>query len=81
MKLREQIGITQKDVAERLDVTDQSVSNWEIGKHEPKLTVNQWINYYRLLNCTPDDLRDAIATARRDYEQKKIKSGKKQTAI
>lgn len=81
MKLRERIGITQKDVADRLDVTDQSVSNWEIGKHEPKLTIEQWINYYHLLKCTPEDLRDAIATARREYEQKKIKSSKKPLAI
>lgn len=30
---REQLGYTQKEVAQKLYVSRQTVSNWEIGKH------------------------------------------------
>ncbi len=36
-KLREQKGFTQSEVAERLFITRQTVSNWETGKTEPDL--------------------------------------------
>ena len=32
---RENTGLTQQAVAERLDVTAQTVRNWEAGRHEP----------------------------------------------
>ena len=32
---REDTGLTQQAVAERLEVTGQTVSNWEAGRHEP----------------------------------------------
>ena len=36
-KLRQEKGITQEQLAERLHVTRQAVSNWEIGKTQPDI--------------------------------------------
>jgi len=36
-KLREEKGITQEQLAEKLNVTRQAVSNWENGKTQPDI--------------------------------------------
>ena len=36
-KLREEKGMTQDDLAEKLNVTRQAVSNWENGKTQPDI--------------------------------------------
>lgn len=38
-KLREQKGLTQKELAERCNVTLRTVQNWEQGKHIPESTL------------------------------------------
>jgi len=35
--LRKQSGLTQKKLAERLCITHQSISDWELGKKNPTL--------------------------------------------
>lgn len=39
MRLRKRLGLTQKQVADAVGVTDQTVSNWEAGRFEPRLTI------------------------------------------
>ena len=34
-ELRKRLGLTQRELAERLDVHKQSVCNWETGRHPP----------------------------------------------
>ena len=36
-KLREERGMTQDELAEKLNVTRQAVSNWETGKTQPDI--------------------------------------------
>lgn len=38
---RKELGLTQKQVAEAIGVTVQTVSNWETGLYQPKLTLKQ----------------------------------------
>jgi DNA-binding XRE family transcriptional regulator len=56
MRLRKRLGLTQKQVAEAVGVTDQPVSTWEAGRFEPKLTISQMQAFYRVLQCSLDEL-------------------------
>lgn len=40
-KVRDELGLTQRQVAESLGITDQTVSNWERGLHPPRLLLGQ----------------------------------------
>lgn len=51
-------GITQKDLAEALGVNEQTVSNWEVGRTEPKLSPKQYKALLRILQITSDQLPD-----------------------
>ena len=42
-------GLTQKEAAEKLDVSIGTVQNWESGKTAP--TVDKFIELCRLYNC------------------------------
>jgi DNA-binding XRE family transcriptional regulator len=56
MRLRKRLGLTQKQVADAVGVTDQSVSNWEAGRFEPRLTISQTQALCRVLQCSLDEL-------------------------
>lgn len=60
MKLRRSKGITQKQVAEALGVTERTVSYWESGKHPPRLSLPQIKALCRLLELPIEDLPDDL---------------------
>lgn len=41
VKLRSEMGLTQKALADALGVSEQTVRNWERGKSTPTLTIPQ----------------------------------------
>lgn len=60
MRLRERVGLTQRQVAEALGKTDQTVSNWENGVRAPKLTPRETLVLCRVLKCTLEELAGEI---------------------
>jgi DNA-binding XRE family transcriptional regulator len=58
VKLRQSVGVTQKQVAEALKVTEQTVSNWENGRAIPKLTIAQIKTLCSLLGKSLEDIPD-----------------------
>lgn len=56
LKLREKAGLTQRRLAEALDVTNNTISAWETGRHEPRLTISQMKLLMDTLNCSFEDL-------------------------
>ncbi len=56
VRLRKQLNLSQRDIADALGITDQTVSNWEQRRTEPKLTIRQTILLCRVLECTLEDL-------------------------
>ncbi|HAX76988.1 MAG TPA: XRE family transcriptional regulator [Cyanobacteria bacterium UBA11372] len=56
MRLRKRLRLTQKQVADAVGVTDQTVSNWEAGRFEPRLTISQIQALCRVLQCSLDEL-------------------------
>lgn len=54
--LRESLGLTQKQIADAVGVTDQTVSNWERGVHVPRLTLRQTVKLCHITNRSVEDL-------------------------
>ncbi|PZL74229.1 transcriptional regulator [Enterococcus plantarum] len=70
---REQLGYTQKEVAQKLYVSRQTVSNWEIGKTYPDIEkLLNLSDFYGLSldELIKEDYRMADKLKRDNYEQK-----------
>jgi putative transcriptional regulator len=56
-KRREELGLTQRDIAVAIHVSVQTISNWETGRYkEAKLTLPQIKALCKVLHWTVDDL-------------------------
>lgn len=61
-RLRKRIGLTQRQVAQALDVRESTVSEWERGLSAPRLRlVKQMLNVYQ---CSLDELIEAFESNR-----------------
>ncbi|GAB4382720.1 MAG: hypothetical protein Kow00121_43390 [Elainellaceae cyanobacterium] len=60
VRLRRSRSLTQKQVADALGITVQTVSNWEVGRAEPKLTIRQFKSLLQILKCSVDELPDDL---------------------
>ena len=59
-KLREKLGLTTADVASKVGVSDSTVRNWESGRTEPRLTLNQLILLLDLYGINLKELSEAV---------------------
>ena len=58
-KRREELGLTQRDIAVAIDVSVQTIGNWETGRYkEAKLTLAQVKALCKVLKWNVDDLPD-----------------------
>jgi len=57
VKRRKELGLTQRQVAETIGVTVQTVSNWETGINLPKLTIPQVVKLCEVLNTDIYELK------------------------
>lgn len=58
-KLRQKAGLTQQELADALGVTQKTISIWEKGSVEPKLSLRQTKTLMDVLNCTFEELLEA----------------------
>lgn len=59
VKLRQKAGLTQQDLADAIGVTQKTISIWEKGSVEPKLSLRQTKILMDVLNCTFEELLEA----------------------
>ncbi|MGB7440505.1 MAG: helix-turn-helix transcriptional regulator [Coleofasciculaceae cyanobacterium] len=69
LKLRKSRNLTQKQLAEALGVTVQTVSNWEVGRAEPKLTIRQFKILLKVLQCTIEQIPDDLGPSKSDVKK------------
>ena len=67
---RKKIGITQEELAEKLSVTRQAVSNWENGKTEPDIETLTKIA--QIFDISIDELVDGIPKGITELRGKKV---------
>lgn len=53
-KYREAAGLTQLELAKRIDISIDSIRRYELCKTEPRWT--EIVSMCNLFNCTPDEL-------------------------
>ena len=58
VRYRKLRGITQQQLADALGVTVHTVSNWEVGRTEPKLSPRQYRILLNQLRIRPEQLPD-----------------------
>ena len=51
---RKKNGMSQQDIADRLDISGNTVSQWETGARRPN--VDMLVKLARVLGCTPNDI-------------------------
>lgn len=61
MRLRTQRNLTQKELADALGVTENTVANWERGTAILKLTPSQFKTLVKMLQIELEDLPDDFA--------------------
>ena len=69
LRLRKLKGMTQLQLAEKLNVSDKAVSKWESGKCDPSLDLIK--SLAKLFNCSIDYLvngKDVVSFLRNDKE-------------
>ncbi|MEG0364014.1 MAG: helix-turn-helix transcriptional regulator [Erysipelotrichales bacterium] len=64
LELRKDNNLTQEEVAEKLDVSRQTISNWETGSAQP--TIDKAIELAQLYNISLDDLVGNTSSNKRD---------------
>ncbi|GAC1456872.1 MAG: hypothetical protein NVS2B14_00150 [Chamaesiphon sp.] len=68
-RLRQSAGLTQKQVAERLGVNEQTVARLEKGQHLPLLSLSQWLELAELYRVTATALSVALATTEKEFSK------------
>jgi transcriptional regulator with XRE-family HTH domain len=70
LRLRE--GITQHEVATALNIRSQTVSLWERGIKEPRLSIPQTLALCRLYNCTLEELSATLEETHRVVDNDRL---------
>ena len=73
---RDQIGLTQIELADLLDVTENTVANWEKGR-SGLVWIERVIKLCKIFQCTPDQLIDYVP----DAEPKESNTNKKKPSL
>lgn len=72
--IRERAGLTRAEVANRLEISETSVRNWETGRTEPTMTPQKYQELLQILQCTPKEL--AFASEKSINQRQKLKPGR-----
>lgn len=64
MSLRERAGVTQRQIANALDVTVGTVSNWERRVKEPHLDLGELQQLLKLYKCSVPEMVEAFGPIR-----------------
>lgn len=65
-QLREKAGLRSVDVASRLGLAESTVRNWDIGRHSPRLPIEDIPKFLEVYQCS---LEEAIAAAHQSRQK------------
>lgn len=59
-EMREAVGLSQQELATRMNIAVSTISRWERGIAEPTMTVAQMKAFCRAIGKTLEDLPDSL---------------------
>lgn len=66
VKLRQRIGLTQRQVAQALDIRQSTVSDWERGISTPNMPLSKVKLMLEVYQCSLDELIEAFEGSKQD---------------
>lgn len=64
-QIRKKAGLTQRQLAEQMEITVQTVSNWETGLYKVELTPLKMLKLCKALGCSLEQLANEIEASDR----------------
>ncbi|MGG6264275.1 helix-turn-helix transcriptional regulator [Leptolyngbya sp. AN03gr2] len=71
-ELRQSRRLSQRRVAEAIEVSTQTIRNWEKGRSEPSLKVDQIESLCQILQCSLSELAEAIRESKRNRSSQNL---------
>ncbi len=67
-QLREKAGLRTVDVASKLGIAESTVRNWDIGRHTPRLPIEDIPKFLEVYGCTLDEAITAARESRKKFD-------------
>lgn len=67
-QLREKAGLRTVDVASKLGIAESTVRNWDIGRHTPRLPIEDIPRFLEAYQCTLEEAIKAAKESRRKFD-------------
>lgn len=68
-QLREKAGLRTVDVASKLGIAESTVRNWDIGRHSPRLPIEDMPKFLQVYQCTLEEAIAAAKESRRKFDK------------
>ncbi|MBG1262891.1 helix-turn-helix transcriptional regulator [Nostoc sp. BAE] len=67
-ELREKAGLRTVDVASKLGIAESTVRNWDIGRHTPRLPIEDIPKFLEVYKCTLEEVVEAAKESKRKFD-------------
>ncbi|MFS0520025.1 helix-turn-helix domain-containing protein [Nostoc sp. UIC 10607] len=67
-ELREKAGLRTVDVASKLGIAESTVRNWDIGRHTPRLPIEDIPIFLEVYQCTLEEVIEAAKESKRKFD-------------
>lgn len=66
--MRERAGLRTVDVASRLGIAESTVRNWDIGRHTPRLPIEEIPKFLEVYQCTLEEVIEAAKESKKKFD-------------
>ena len=66
--LQEKAGLRSVDVASKLGIAESTVRTWDIGRHSPRLPIEESPEFLKVYQCTLGEAIKAAKNSKRKFD-------------
>ena len=67
-RLREKAGLRSVDVTSKLGIAESTVRNWDIGRHSPRLPIEEIPEFLKVYQCTLEEAIKAAKNSKKKFD-------------